>query len=418
MSAARALRQRRPTDDRSSTWQRASRRRLDRLGPAIAAPPLALIVLGASILVAGPAAYAAQGPVGLGTANSFAVLGGSGITNTGPTTVTGDMGTFPTPSETGFGSITLSGTNHAGDAVTQAAKNDLITAYNDAFGRKPATSVPVELGGRTLLAGVYSSPTFGMTGTLALDAKGNANAEFIFQAGSTLITASSSQVLLLNGADPCHVVWQVGSSATFGTGTHFVGDVLAHTSITATTGATFRGRLLARDGAVTLDTNTINRSTCAPPAAPSVTTSTTVGTATGGKTPPTTAAGKAATPSSVPGSGPGASATPVNRFAAPAPATPGAGSASVTGTPALAPGPPTATPGAPPMATPGVPPSQTSGTPPSQTSGTPPGATPGPPFLAFTGLSVIGLAATALALLGLGALGVAAGRRHRSSHAI
>ena len=105
-----------------------------------------------------PSAYAAQGPVGLGTADSFAVLAGSGITNTGPTTITGDVGTFPTPSETGFGSITLNGTNHDGDAVTQGAKNDLVGAYNDAAGRTPVTNVPVELGGSTLLAGVYTSP--------------------------------------------------------------------------------------------------------------------------------------------------------------------------------------------------------------------------------------------------------------------
>jgi hypothetical protein len=209
------------------------------------------------------AAFAAQGPVNLGTADSFAILAGSGITNTGATTVTGDIGTFPTPSETGFGSLILSGANHRGDAVTQGAKSDLVAAYNDAAGRKPVTSVPVELGGSTLLPGVYSSPTLGLTGTLTLNAGGDPDAQFIFQAGSTLITASNSAVRLINGAQACNVVWQVGSSATFGTGTHFVGDVLSHTSVTAQTGAVFHGRLLARDGAVTLDTNTITRSTCA-----------------------------------------------------------------------------------------------------------------------------------------------------------
>ncbi len=125
----------------------------------------------------------------------------------------------------------------------------------------------VELGGTTLLAGVYTSPTLGHTGTLTLDAQGRSDAQFIFLAGSTLIAESNSRVLLLNGADPCRVVWQVGSSATFKTGTSFVADVLAYTSITAQTRATFRGRLLPRNGAVTLDTNTITRSDCSRPGA-------------------------------------------------------------------------------------------------------------------------------------------------------
>ena len=224
---------------------------------------LSVTVLGTFIYFAALPAAAAQGPVGLGTASSFAVLAGTGITNTGATTITGDVGTFPTTSESGFATVTLTGTNHGGDAVTQGAKDDLVTAYNDASGRSPRTSVPVELGGTTLLAGVYTSPTFGLTGTLTLDAKGDPAAQFVFQAGSTLITAVNSQVLLVNGADPCHVVWQVGSSATFGTGTAFAGDVLALTSITANTSATFNGRLLARNGAVTLDANTITRGGCA-----------------------------------------------------------------------------------------------------------------------------------------------------------
>jgi hypothetical protein len=217
--------------------------------------------LAASGLVAA-AANAAQPPVGLGRADSFAVLAGSGITNTGPTTMTGDLGSFPTPSETGMGSVTLNGTDQSGDTVTQHAKNDLVTAYDDAAGRQPVTNVPVELGGTTLRPGVYASPTLGLTGMLTLNAAGHRDAEFVFKAASTLITASQSRVRLINGAQACNVVWQVGSSATFGTGTQFVGDVLAHTSITATTGAVFHGRLLARIGAVTLDTNTITRATC------------------------------------------------------------------------------------------------------------------------------------------------------------
>lgn len=221
-----------------------------------------VLLVGSSALLAQPALAADDGPVALGTAESFAVLAGSGITNTGATTITGDVGTFPTTTRTGFGSVTLTGTDHAGDAVTQGAKDALVTAYDDAFGRQPATSIPVELGGSTLLAGVYTSPTFGLTGTLTLDAAGDPDAQFVFQAGSTLITEANSTVSLLNGADPCRVVWQVGSSATFKTGTDFAGDVLAYTSITAQTNATFLGRLLARNGAVTLDTNTISNARC------------------------------------------------------------------------------------------------------------------------------------------------------------
>jgi len=326
---------------------------------------LTVFVLGASAFLAAPAAFAAQGPVGLGTAESFAVLAGSGITNTGPTTITGDVGSFPTPTETGFGSITLIGTNHAGDAVTQGAKNDLVTAYDDAFGRTPVTNVPVELGGSTLPAGVYKSGTFGLTGTLTLNAEGNPNAQFIFQAGSTLITESNSRVVLLNGADPCRVVWQVGSSATFKTDSRFVGDVLAYTSITAQTSATFQGRLLARNGAVTLDTNTITNANCAVPA--SVTPS---------------PAPSATETTAVPTGTPTASVTP-------GPAT--SASPSPAGTPEGAFGPP----GAPGDGTP---------------SGTPGGPSL-PPFLAVTGMTILALLGAGLALLHLGGVARVAGRR-------
>ena len=205
----------------------------------------------------------AAGPttVLLGSAANFSVLAGAGITNTGPTTINGDVGTFPTTAETGFGSVTIIGTNHGGDGVTQLAKNDLVTAYNDAAGRTPVTTVPTELGGTTLVPGVYNSAdgTFGITGTVTLDGQGDPNAVFIFQMGSTLTTASSSVVLLTNGTHACNVFWQVGSSATIGTSSSFVGTILALTSITLTTGAMVDGRVLARNGAVTMDTNTIGQ---------------------------------------------------------------------------------------------------------------------------------------------------------------
>lgn len=223
---------------------------------------ISVLAVGGLLLALAGSTQAATS-VGLGTADSFAVLAGSGITNTGPTTVTGDIGTYPTATITGSASITIAGVNHGGDAVTQGAKTDLTTAYNNAAGQVSNETISADLGGRTLVPGVYESATsLGLTGTLTLDAAGNPDAVFIFKAGSTLTTASSSQVVLLNNAQACNVFWQVGSSATLGTGSTFRGTILALTSITATTGVVVDGRLLASSGAVTLDTNTITRSVC------------------------------------------------------------------------------------------------------------------------------------------------------------
>ncbi len=205
--------------------------------------------------------------VNLGTADDFAVLAGTGITNTGSSVINGDIGSYPTATITGFPPGIVNGTNHAGDVVTQGAKTDLVTAYNNAAGQTPVSTVPTELGGTTKTAGVYDSAagTFGITGTLTLDAQGDPNAVFIFKTASTLITAGSSNVNLINGAQPCNVFWQVGSSATLGTNSTFKGNILALTSATLTTGANVEGRVLARNGAVTLDTNTITKATCALP---------------------------------------------------------------------------------------------------------------------------------------------------------
>ena len=235
----------------------------------------ALFALGMLVALAGGATAAAT-PVPLGTADSFAVLAGAGITNTGPTTVNGDLGTYPTTTMTGTASITVTGTNHGGDSVTQGAKTDLVTAYNTAAGEGPTSPIVADLGGRTLTPGVYNSASsIGLTGTLTLDAGGNPSAAFVFQAGSTLTTASASQVNLINGAQSCNVFWQVGSSATLGTGSTFRGSILALASITVTTGTTVDGRVLARNGAVTLDTNTITKPTCAAPTTTAATTATT-----------------------------------------------------------------------------------------------------------------------------------------------
>ena len=239
-----------------------------------------LLIISLILVFLATAGFArAAGPttVGLGSATNFAILAGSGITNTGSTIITGDVGTYPTPSETGFGSVTLNGTNQAGDTLTQGAKTDLTNAYIDAAGRTPVSTIPTELGGSTLTPGVYNSSagTFGITGTLTLDGQGDPNAVFIFQMASTLITASASNIVLTGSANSCNVFWQVGSSATLGTTSHLVGSVLALTSITADTSATVDGRLLARNGAVTLDTNTVTRPACTTVAATVPTTSTT-----------------------------------------------------------------------------------------------------------------------------------------------
>ncbi len=198
-------------------------------------------------------------PVQLGSTAHFLVLAGAGITFTGPTNstlLTGDIGTFPTTTITGLGNVILDGVNHAGDSVTQTAKTDLVTAYIDAVGRSATVTYPAasELGGLTLIPGVHrNSTSFAITGTLTLDAQGNPDAVWIFQAGSTLITAAASMVSLTNGAQARNVFWQVGSSATLGTYSVFRGTILAETSITMTTGAMIEGRTLAKNGTVTFD---------------------------------------------------------------------------------------------------------------------------------------------------------------------
>jgi type VI secretion system secreted protein VgrG len=210
------------------------------------------------------AALAATAP-SLGTAATFAVLGGSTVTNTGSTAITGDLGVWPGLAITGFPPGTVTGTTHAGDAVALQAQSDVTTAYNDLAGQPCNTNLTgQDLGGMTLTPGAYCFSTSAqLTGTLTLNAQGSATAVFVFQIGSTLTTASNSSVLLINSGQSCNVFWQVGSSATLGTGTAFAGNILALTSITLNTNASMTGRALARNGAVTLDTNNINVSLCA-----------------------------------------------------------------------------------------------------------------------------------------------------------
>ena len=265
---------------------------------------LPLVALMAVAVGIRPAA-AAVPSVNLRTAASFAVLAGSTVTNTGPTVINGDLGVSPGTAVTGFPPGTLNGTLHSADAVALQAKNDLTAAYNDAAGRTGGTAVATELGGRTLVPGLYTGATLGITGTLTLDAKGDSSAVFIFQSKSTLITASASRVLLVNGANPCNVFWQVSSSATLGTNSVFVGTILAEASIAAQTGTTVNGRLLARTGAVTLDDNVITANNCAiaTTTTTSTSSSTTSSSTTSSPTSTNTSPTSTATPELVPGAG-------------------------------------------------------------------------------------------------------------------
>lgn len=207
----------------------------------------------------------AQVAPSLGTAGSFAVLGGQTVTNTGPTVLNGDLGVFPGTAITGFPPGTVTGATHAGDTVAQGAQADTTTAYNSLASQACTTTfgVPTDLTGMTLVPGVYCfASSASLSGTVTLNAQGDPNAVFIFRTGSTLITGSNATVALINGAQSCNVFWQVGSSATIGTGTNFVGNILAVTSITMTTNATLAGRALAQNGSVTLDSNIVTPASC------------------------------------------------------------------------------------------------------------------------------------------------------------
>ncbi|WP_326611478.1 ice-binding family protein [Streptomyces scopuliridis] len=255
------------------------------------------VVLAATVIAAtSTRANALATPVPLGTATSFAVLAGQSVTNTGPSVITGDLGVSPGTAISGFPPGLVNGVQHSADAVALQAKSDLVAAYNNAAGQATDAALPPDAGGLTLVPGVYTaSSTLGLTGTLTLDAQGDPNAVWVFQVGSGLTTASASRVLLINGASPCNVYWQIGSSATLGTGTTFVGTIMALTSISVTTNASIDGRALARNGSVTLDTNRITRPQCGTTTGGTTTAgttgTTTTGTTTTGTTTGTTSAG-------------------------------------------------------------------------------------------------------------------------------
>lgn len=210
-----------------------------------------------------PGAPVGAGPAfaPLGTASTFVVLGGSTVTNTGATTtIVGNVGVSPGSAITGLpAGQPTGGSIHGGDATAATAQSNLTTAYNDLAGRaRNATMTTTNMGGRTFQTGVYYwASSAQLTGAVTLDARGDPNAVFIFQIGSTLTTASNASVTLTNGADANNVYWQIGSSATLGTGTVFRGNIVALASITLNNGATLSGRALARNGAVTMNANAV-----------------------------------------------------------------------------------------------------------------------------------------------------------------
>jgi Ice-binding-like/IPTL-CTERM motif len=212
----------------------------------------------------------AQTAPSLGAAQPFAVLAGTAVTNTGPSTINGDLGISPNTaaSVTGFPPGVINGTLHAADGVALNAQNAMTTAYNALFAQPCNTTfgVPTDVGGTTRTAGVYCfASSAQITGDLTLDAQGDPNAVFIFKTGtagaSTLTTAPASRVLLVNGAQACNVFWAVSSSATVDTTSTFAGNILAQASITVNGGAQLFGRLFAK-AAVTLINDVVDATVC------------------------------------------------------------------------------------------------------------------------------------------------------------
>ncbi len=226
---------------------------------------VALLAAGCALAAAPAAAQAA--PVRLATVAPFVVLGGATVTNTGPSVLNGQLGVAPGTALVGFGlPAVVNGATHDNDAVATQAQADLTTAYDVAAGQPvaPANDLTgTNLGNRTLRAGAYRfTSSAQLTGALTLDAEGDSDAQFVFEIGSALTTASASSVVLRNGASACNVYWQVGSSATLGTTTAFQGSLMALTSISLNDGATVIGRMLARNGQVSLIDNVLSAPDC------------------------------------------------------------------------------------------------------------------------------------------------------------
>ena len=227
----------------------------------------AIALVGGSLATVANAASPTK--VNLGSAANFSILAGSGVTNSGSSLVSGDLGLSPGTSVTGFPPGTVAGTQHITDSVASQAQLDLTTAFGQAAGSSPTIPVADDLGGKTLTPGVYKDNgapnSLSITGTLTLDGGGDANAVFIFQSASTLATATGSAVKLINGAQAGNVFWQLGTSATLGATSFFKGNILAHVTIALNDGVNVEGRLLAQIGQVTLINDVISKTTIVTP---------------------------------------------------------------------------------------------------------------------------------------------------------
>ena len=257
------------------------------------AVPVAVASVAAMLMVGTTADAGIVPTVPLATAANYSVLGGQTVTNTGPTVLGQSLGVYPGSAVVGFGGPpqgTVLGAIDVGNAVALQAQSDLTIAYNDADGRVPEfLQTNPDLVGQTLIPGIYAATAMGplsLSGQLVLDGQGNAAAVFIFETDSTLITGPGSTIELINGASECNIFWQVGSSATLATGSVFVGNILALTSISVQTGAVVHGRALARNGSVTLDNNVFTAPNCAPATATAPSSTTTVTPATTATTVP------------------------------------------------------------------------------------------------------------------------------------
>jgi hypothetical protein len=244
------------------------------LTPAFRTPArvTAAAALGA-LFLAGPFATSAQAVVEhppLLTAENFSVLAGSEVTNTGVSTIAQDVGVSPgtsLPATTGADRLIVGGAPHSADPVADQAQVDLTAAYTNAANQIPRIAQDTELGGETKLGGIYNVDTeadMGLTGVLTLDGANNPDSIWVFQAGRALDIASAASMVLIRGANPCNVYWQVSSTATLGTSSSMVGTIMAETSVVMQTGARLQGRILAQSAEVTMDTNVITNPACEP----------------------------------------------------------------------------------------------------------------------------------------------------------
>ncbi len=212
-------------------------------------------------------AAAGPAPPALGTAATFAVLAGSTVTNTGASSFVGDLGVAPGTAVTGVTAAMVSGSLHADDGAAIQAQKDVTTAYNELRSKACGGDLTgADLGNRTLTPGVYCFPASGahFSGTLLLDAQGDPGAIFVFQIAQELMTTANCRVRVINGGLECNVFWQVGTSATVGSGSIFAGNILASASITLSAGVLLAGRALARSAAVTIDSTDVSKPGCTP----------------------------------------------------------------------------------------------------------------------------------------------------------